>query len=81
MLAPQIAEISGTDQPDATKVNDVSKKLLDEFVTLHGTIICRELINQDLITDDDVQKAFKTGAFDNCPKLVEDASVLLERLL
>ncbi|MFW9793787.1 MAG: C-GCAxxG-C-C family protein [Candidatus Thorarchaeota archaeon] len=67
--------------PDSTKVNEVAKKLLDEFAALHGSIICRELIDHDLITDEDVQKAFKTGAFDNCPKFVEDASVLLEKLL
>jgi C_GCAxxG_C_C family probable redox protein len=66
---------------DSTKVNEVAKKLLDEFASLHGTVICRDLIDHDLITDEDVQKAYKTRAFDNCPKYVEDATVLLEKLL
>ena len=66
---------------DSTKVNDVAKKFLDEFETVHGSVICREMINQDLITDEDVAKAFKTGAFDDCPKFIEDAVVLLEKLL
>ncbi|MFW9817655.1 MAG: C-GCAxxG-C-C family protein [Candidatus Thorarchaeota archaeon] len=67
--------------PNSTKVNEVAKELLDEFTSLHGSIICRELIETDLITDEDVQKAFKTGAFDNCPKFVEGATLLLEKLL
>jgi len=66
---------------DSTKVNEVAMKFLEEFESLNGSIICRELINHDLVTDADVEKAFMTGAFDNCPKYVEDAAVLLEKLL
>ena len=63
------------------KVNEAAVKLLDEFTSLHGSIICRELINHDIITDEDVQQPFKNGSFDNCPKFVEDVSMLLEKLL
>ena len=66
---------------DSTKVNEVATKFLDEFKSLHGTTICRELIDHDLITEEDVQRAFKTGAFDKCPQFVEDASIILERIL
>jgi C_GCAxxG_C_C family probable redox protein len=66
---------------DSSKVDRIAKLFLDEFKALHESIICRELIDHDLITDEDVEKAFKTGAFDNCPKFVEDAVVLLEKLL
>ncbi|MHA1909329.1 MAG: C-GCAxxG-C-C family protein [Candidatus Thorarchaeota archaeon] len=62
-------------------VTEASTKLLDEFISLHGSIICRELINHDLISDEDVKKAFETGAFKNCPKFVEDAAVLLDKHL
>ncbi|UCE10518.1 MAG: C_GCAxxG_C_C family protein [Candidatus Thorarchaeota archaeon] len=54
---------------------------LNGFESLHGSTICRELINHDLISDEDVSQAFKTGAFDNCSKYVEDTSELLEKLL
>jgi len=67
--------------PDSRKVNEVSMKFLEEFKSRNGSIICRDLINHDLLTDEDVQKAFKAGAFNNCPKFVEDAVVLLEKLL
>ena len=66
---------------DSTKVNEVSVNLLDEFKSLHGSIICRELINHDLVTDEDVKQAFATGAFNNCPKFVEDAAMILEKEL
>ena len=66
---------------DQNKVNDVAVKLLDEFQALHGSTICREIINHDLITGEDVKQAFDTGAFDNFPKFVEDVTVLLDKLL
>ncbi|TFH09504.1 MAG: C_GCAxxG_C_C family protein, partial [Candidatus Thorarchaeota archaeon] len=63
------------------KINVVSRKLLDEFKSINGTTICRELINHDLLTDEDVQQAFKTGAFANCPKYVEDVGKILDKML
>ena len=67
--------------PDSMKVDAYAKQLMDEFTTLHGSVICRDLIEHDLVTVEDVEKAFKTGAFDNCPKFVEDAVGILEKLL
>ena len=66
---------------DSSKVNEVAIRLFEEFKSLNGSIICRELINHDLITEEDVKQAFKTGAFNNCSKYVEDVSLILERLL
>ena len=69
------------DDEDGNKVNVVAGKLLDEFKSLHGSTTCREMINHDLLTHEDVQQAFKTGAFDNCPKYVEDVTVIMDKLL
>jgi hypothetical protein len=66
---------------DPLKINVVSQKLLDHFKSLNGTVICRELINHDLLTEDDVKHAFTTGAFDNCSKYVEDVAKFLDTLL
>jgi C_GCAxxG_C_C family probable redox protein len=63
------------------QINVVARKLLDEFESIHGSTICRELIKHDLLTEEDIQKAFKTGAFDNCTKYVEDATKILDKLL
>jgi C_GCAxxG_C_C family probable redox protein len=66
---------------DAEKANTVAVKLLDEFKSLHGSTICRELINHDLITGEDVKQAYATGAFDNCAKYVEDVTKILDECL
>jgi C_GCAxxG_C_C family probable redox protein len=66
---------------DPSKANAVSQKLLDHFKSLNGTVLCRELINHDLLTEEDVKHAFKTGAFDNCSKYVEDVAKFLDTLL
>ena len=71
----------GVERKDQEKSNEVSSKFLNEFKTLNGSIICRELIEHDLVTKEDVEHAFKTGAFKNCSKFVEDASVILKKLL
>ena len=63
------------------EINVVAEKFLNEFETLHGSTICRELINHDLITEADLKHAFETGAFDKCEKYVEDAAIILEKLL
>ncbi|MFX0066079.1 MAG: C-GCAxxG-C-C family protein [Candidatus Hermodarchaeota archaeon] len=71
----------GVKREDQEKVNDVAGKLLNEFKALNGSIICRELINHDLITDEDLKQAFKKEVFKNCPKYVENVSMMLEKLL
>jgi C_GCAxxG_C_C family probable redox protein len=63
------------------EINIIAKKVLSEFESLHGTTICRELINHDLLTDADMKHAFETGAFDNCGKYVEDVASILDKLL
>ena len=66
---------------DVNKANEVGVQLLDEFKSLNGSIICRNLIKHDLVTEDDLKQAFESGAFDNCPKFVEDVTVILDNLL
>ncbi len=63
------------------RVNEIAVELLNEFESLNGTTICRDLINHDLITDEDVKQAFAKGSFDNCPKFVEDVTKIMDRLL
>ncbi len=63
------------------QINVVAGKFLDEFESLNGSTICRELINHDLLTEEDLKQAFKTGAFDKCTKYVEDAAKILDKIL
>ena len=66
---------------EPNRINEVSGKLLDEFESLHGSTICRELITHVLITEKDLKQAFETGAFKDCPKYVEDVALILEKFL
>lgn len=65
----------------AQKTDEIAGYLLNEFESRNGSIICRDLINHDLLTDENIQQAFKKGAFDRCPKYVEDVTIILDKLL
>jgi C_GCAxxG_C_C family probable redox protein len=62
-------------------VTQASTKLLKEFTELHGSVLCRNLINYDLITDQDFKQAFEAGAFSKCPQYVEDVAEFMEKLI
>ncbi len=63
------------------KVFQVSNTLLEKFTNLHGSALCRELIKYDLAAAENLKEAFEKGAFDNCPKYVEDVAEILETLI
>lgn len=71
----------GLKYSSAEKADEIAGYLLNEFKSINGTTICRELIKHDLLTDEDIKHAFATGAFDNCPKFVEDVTKILDKLL
>ncbi|MBN1883113.1 MAG: C_GCAxxG_C_C family protein [Deltaproteobacteria bacterium] len=52
------------------------------FREKHGSIICRELVACDISDNDERLKAAERGVFgDLCPRLVEDAGLILEEIL
>ncbi len=61
--------------------DDIADEFIKKFKDRNVTIICRDLIDHDLLTAEDVDHAFKTGAFNNCPKFVKDAAEILEKIL
>ena len=66
---------------DPSKSYEAANEFIKKFTDINGTTICRELINHDLITSEDLDKAYKTGVFNNCPKFVKDAAEILEQML
>lgn len=61
-------------------------ELVEEFVTRfksrHGSIVCRELLGYDLSNPEERTAARKKGLFTTlCPKLVRDATKILEEIL
>ena len=73
--------VLGLKYGSAERADEIAGYLLKEFKSLNESIICRELINHDLITENDLKQAFEKGSFNNCPKFVEDVSMMLEKLL
>ncbi|UCH03336.1 MAG: C_GCAxxG_C_C family protein [Candidatus Bathyarchaeota archaeon] len=61
----------------------VARRLLNEFKSHNGSIICRELIGfiPSQVKDEDLQQAFQKRAFNKCQKYVKDVSKMLEKLL
>jgi len=76
----------GMTDPMDDAARDRCYGLVNEFVARfrekHGSIICRELIACDISDDDERMKAAERGVFGElCPRLVEDAGLILEDLL
>lgn len=61
---------------------ELVNRLADRFREKHGSIICRELVGCDMTNEAERLKATERGVFgDLCPRLVEDAGLILEELL
>jgi C_GCAxxG_C_C family probable redox protein len=61
------------------EITRISNQFIDEFTAIHGSIVCRELIGDDLLNVENVRKAFQEGAFKKCIRIVNDAAKLLEK--
>jgi len=58
------------------------QQLAARFRSLHGTVLCRDLIGCDLSTPQGYEEAKRKGVFlDICPGLVADAVKILEDML
>lgn len=76
----------GRTNPDDQEAKQQTRALIQEFTQrfkeIHGTIICKELLDCDISTPQGKQKAEETGVTDlRCPGFVTDAATLLEQLL
>lgn len=78
--------IYGPAQPDDLQASAQAMRLVQifdqEFKALHGTTVCRELINCDLSSPAGLQKAREENIFTlKCLKYVADAVEILEKIL
>ena len=76
-----VSDTENASMKEEMKAVSMSQKLLEEFKDMKGSIYCKDLINHELKTCEDIQKAFENKAFDNCPKFVENTSKILDQLL
>ena len=64
------------------KTNDVAVEFLDIFKKENGSYICRELLGCDLATEEGKLYAMEKQLFvEFCPKMVESATMIAEKLL
>ena len=64
------------------KTNDLTVKFLDMFQQENGSYICRELLGCDLATEEGKLYAREKQLFvEFCPKMVESATMIAEKLL
>lgn len=64
------------------RANSYTVRFLDEFARLNGSYICRELLGCDISTDEGKAYARAKGLFaTECPKMIESAVLIAEKLL
>jgi C_GCAxxG_C_C family probable redox protein len=58
------------------------QEFAQKFRSMHGSVVCRELLGVDINNHDAFREARKNGIPQKiCPKLVEDAAAIVEQLL
>ena len=67
---------------EKVKSDEVCNKFLDLFKEENGSIICRDLLNCDISTEDGVKHALDNNLFKEfCPKMVESAARIVDEIL
>ncbi|MFW9773589.1 MAG: C-GCAxxG-C-C family protein [Promethearchaeota archaeon] len=70
------------DQENKDFTYEVGKTFIDQFKSINGTIICRELLGCDISTLEGRDKAEKNNLFDElCPKFIKSSAEILESIL
>lgn len=82
VLGLKFGQYDITDIESRKKTNDMTVKFLDTFKKENGSYMCKDLLGCDLSTDEGKQYALNNNLFvEFCPKMVESATVIAERLL
>lgn len=67
---------------EKAKSNEVCNNFLDEFKRVNGSFICRDLLECDISTEEGVAFAREHNLFKEfCPKMVESAAEIVEKLI
>lgn len=70
------------DDPARERTYKLTNEFAARFRELHGSLMCRELINCDISTPDGLKRAQDGKIFKTiCPKFVRDAGIILEQIL
>jgi C_GCAxxG_C_C family probable redox protein len=74
--------ISADDKEAKEKTYGLVHQFLDEFAQKNGSFLCRELLGYRIDNPEERKKAQEAGVFSTvCPKLVREASEMLDEML
>ena len=78
----KFGRIRAEDIPARERTYDAVTNFIQKFESLHGSIICRELLGYDLSSKEEHSKAEQEGLFEiRCPKFVQNAAEILKDLI
>ena len=81
-LGLKFGQSDTADLESRKKANDVTVEFIDIFQKETGSYICRELLGCDLATEEGKLYAREKQLFvEFCPKMVESATMIVEKLL
>lgn len=72
----------GEDVQAKEKTYEIVREFVRKFVSLYGSILCRELLGYDLSLPEGLKLAKEQNLFETlCPRFVQDAVHILEEIL
>lgn len=72
----------GSDKEGKERIYQKVKEFIDNFKERNKSIICKDLIDCDISTEDGLKYAMENNLFSKvCPKFVEDAIDILKKML
>ncbi len=82
LIGAKYGSASPGDIQAAEKAVGTAGDFINEFISIHKKVNCKELINCDVNTPEGLKFALDTGIIENlCPRFVQDAAVILEKYL
>ncbi len=77
-----MGHVKATAKADKARTYQAIQRFMRAFEEIHGTVNCTDLLGYDLGDPEGYRKAKASGLFTSaCPKYVESASKILERVL
>jgi C_GCAxxG_C_C family probable redox protein len=82
VIGLKCARLQADDIVTKEQAYNLVKEFARRFTSRNGSIMCRELLDQDISTPEGRQLAIDKGLFDTiCPGLVQDAAEIIEQIL
>jgi C_GCAxxG_C_C family probable redox protein len=82
VLGLKYGNITAEDKRSKAKTYERIVEYTNKFKARNGSVVCKELLGCDISTPEGMNKAQEDGLFDSiCPKMIQEASEILEEML